>query len=116
MEYFSPNNSNVLKKIQCAKEKPILLAKYKKIKNQISSRIRKELNKIRNQISSRIRKASKESVEYKNARIMKAKDEKEVWNIVNEVINPNKESEWQLNIEGKHITDEEQIATPCHLS
>ena len=36
--------------------------------------------------------------------------------IVNEVINPNKESEWQLNIEGKHITDEEQIATPCHLS
>ena len=63
-----------------AKEKPVLLKQYKSLRNNVTARIRKE------------------SIEYNNSRISKAKDESEVWNIVNEVINPNKDNSWRLNI------------------
>ena len=54
-------------------EKPILIKKYKKLRNLINSNIRKE------------------SKAYNNARVEKAKDENEIWKVVNDVINPNKE-------------------------
>ena len=53
-------------------EKLILLAKYKKLRNLVNARIRKE------------------SVEFNNKRIEKANSEKEVWNVTNEVNKPQK--------------------------
>ena len=53
-------------------EKLILLAKYKKLRNLVNARIRKE------------------SVEFNNKRIEKANSEKEVWNVINEVNKPQK--------------------------
>ena len=61
-------------------EKPILIKKYKKLRNLINSNIRKE------------------SKAYNNARVEKAKDENEIWKVVNDVINPNKENNDHLQI------------------
>ena len=73
-------------------EKPLLIKQYKMLRNLINSKIRKE------------------SKEFNNARVEKAKDENEVWNVVNDVINPNKENKWSLTIDDKKIEDEEEIA------
>ena len=72
--------------------KPVLLTQYKKLRNQINSRIRKE------------------SMEHNNARVENAKDENEMWNIVNDVINPNKETKWSLKIGDKILTEENEVA------
>ena len=61
-------------------EKHIHMNKYKMLRNKINSRIRKE------------------SVDYNNSRIDAAKDENELWKVVNDVINPNKEPIQSLKI------------------
>ena len=44
-----------------------------------------EYKKLRNQVNYRIRK---ESIEHNDSRMSKANNESEVWNVVNEVITP----------------------------
>ena len=60
-------------------EKKTLLEKYKKLRNQINQRIRKETRN------------------FNNARIDEAKNENEMWKVVNDVIKPKKGSEWRMN-------------------
>ena len=44
-----------------------------------------------------------------------ANDEKEMWNIVNEVSNPKKETDWKLNVEEEITEDGEVIASSEHI-
>ena len=62
-------------------ERPILLKKYKIIRNKVIASIRKD------------------SLKFDEERISKANDEKELWNVVREVTNPKKNNEWTLNTE-----------------
>ena len=56
-------------------------------------------------------KTRQDNLNFNEQRISKANDEKEIWNIVNEVVNPRKDSEWKLkNDKGETITDEQEIA------
>ena len=43
-------------------------------------------------------------------RINKANDEKEIWNIVNEVSNPRRDSEWKIKTDTNITSDEPEIA------
>ena len=43
-------------------------------------------------------------------RINKANDEKEIWNIVNEVSNPRRDSEWKIKTDTNITSDEQEIA------
>ena len=76
-----------------AKEKNVLLKQYKSLRNRVTSKIRKE------------------NVDYNNNRIEEAANEKELWNIANDVMNPRKESDWKIiDDEGKEITEERDVA------
>ena len=75
--------------INIPKEKPTLVKQYKKLRNLVSNKIRKE------------------TLKHNNDRIAKAQDENEVWNNVNDVVNPNKENTWRLNGNDTIITDEQ---------
>ena len=76
-----------------AQEKGVLLRQYKALRNRVTSKIRKD------------------NIDYNNNRIEEANNEKELWNITNDVINPRKESDWRImNKEGKIITEEKEVA------
>jgi hypothetical protein len=75
------------------KERVILLQQYKVLRNQVTSKVRKE------------------NIEYNNNRINQAKNERELWNIANEVLHPKKESKWKvLDKNGMETTEEEKVA------
>ena len=75
------------------KERATLLQQYKTLRNQVTSKIRKE------------------NVDYNSKRINEAKNERELWNIANEVLNPRKESNWNvLDKNGMETTEEEKVA------
>ena len=75
------------------KEKQVLLLQYRLLRNRVTSKIRKE------------------NIEYNNKRIEEACNEKEIWNVANEVINPRRENEWNiLNKDGENITDKAGVA------
>ena len=59
-------------------QKALLMVKYKKLRNLVNSRLRKE------------------TIEFNEKRISDAKNENEVWKVVNDTIHPNKSSEWCL--------------------
>ena len=73
-------------------QKLTMLKKYKVLRNQVNSALRKD------------------SVDFNNNRITSAKDENEVWKVVNEVLQPKKENEWQLKEGSTTITEEQIIA------
>jgi hypothetical protein len=74
-------------------EKVVLLQQYKKLRNKVTSMIRKE------------------TIDYNNNRIKQANNEKELWNVANDVINPRKESEWNIiNKEGDSVTDDKEVS------
>ena len=75
------------------KEKQVLLQQYKKLRNRVTGRIRKE------------------NIEYNDKRIVEACNEREIWNVANEVINPRKENDWSiLNGNGENVSDKEEVA------
>ena len=74
------------------KEKSILWPKYKKLRNRVNARIRKE------------------TVEFNNKRIEKANSEKEVWNVINEVNKPQNKNNWTLKTNSGETSDHETIA------
>ena len=73
-------------------QKVIWLQKYKKLRNQVNNKIRKD------------------TVDFNNKRVDEAKDENEIWNIAKDITNPKKETEWSLKMENGVITDKQQIA------
>ena len=75
------------------KEKAVLLQQYKTLRNQVTSRIRKE------------------NIDYNNNKVEEAKNERELWNIANNVINPKKDSEWDIiDMLGQNVREEENVA------
>ena len=54
-------------------------------------------------------------MKYKNERIEKAQNENEMWNVVNEVINPNKDNTWKMKIDEIITNDEEVIANAFNI-
>ena len=72
-------------------ERSILLAKYKKLRNEVNRRIRSESRK------------------FNNERIEKANNENEMWQVVNDVLKPRQGSEWRMNINVVITEDEEVI-------
>ena len=73
--------------------KNVLLNQYKILRNKVTSQIRKE------------------NIDFNNNRIEEAKNERELWNITNEVLNPRKETDWNvINKDGKNVTEEEDVA------
>ena len=75
------------------KEKGVLLQQYKALRNQVTSKIRKE------------------NIDYNNNRIEEAKNEKELWTVANDVLNPRKESKWNItDKDGKSVKDDAKVA------
>ena len=75
------------------REREVLLKQYKVLRNKVTSQIRKE------------------NIDFNNNRIDKASNERELWNIANDVLNPRKESNWSItNPDGQKITDEGEVA------
>jgi exonuclease III len=75
------------------KEKGILLQQYKTLRNQVTSKIRKE------------------NTDYNNNRIEEATNEKELWSIANDVLNPRKDTEWNVvDRDGENVKDESKVA------
>ena len=60
------------------REKKVLLQKYKTLRNKVTGKIRKE------------------HIDYNNNRIEEADNERELWNVANDVLNPKKENEWNI--------------------
>ena len=52
----------------------------------------------------------KDTLDFKEERIMKAENESGIWNIVNEVSNPSRQSDWKLTTETGITEDEQEIA------
>ena len=75
-----------------SQSKTVLMSEYKILRNQLTARIRKV------------------SLEFNQDRINKANDEKEIWNIVNEVSKPRRDSEWKIQTDSGITTDEKKIA------
>ena len=67
-------------------EKALLSTKYKKLRNLVNCRIRKE------------------TILHNEQRVNKANSEGEVWKVVNEVIKPKKENEWSIKKDDNTIT------------
>ena len=75
------------------KEKQVLLQQYKALRNKMTGQIRKE------------------NIDYNNNRIEEANSERELWNVVNDLINPKKESNWNIRTgKGENITADEEVA------
>ena len=51
-----------------------------------------------------------DSKKFNSKRITDAKDENEIWNIVNDITNPRKETNWKLNENDGPIDNEQEIA------
>ena len=73
-------------------EKKIWTDKYKKLRNQVNSKVRQE------------------TVDYNNNRIDNAKNDNEVWNITKEITNLSSNSNWSMLIDQKVTEDPETIA------
>ena len=86
------NNTRTKLKSASSKEKPVLLQKYKVLRNKVTQTIRKQ------------------NIDFNNNRVEEAENEGELWKIAKEVTNPKSNSEWKLNVDGKKITDELEIA------
>ena len=81
-----------IKNARSTAERSILQDKYRTLRNKVTSKIRED-NK-----------------DFNNNRVIEAKNESELWKIASEVTNPKKENEWLINIEGKEVKDEKEIA------
>ena len=64
-------------------------------------------NKLRNEVTSQIRK---ENINFNNNRVAEAYNESELWKIANEVTNPRKSNGWKVKMGDEEITDELSIA------
>ena len=74
-------------------EKVVLLQQYKKLRNKVTSMVRKEI------------------VDYNNNRIEQASNERELWNVANEVLNPRKKAEWSIiNKNGDTVIEDEDVS------
>ena len=73
-------------------EKWIALKKYKSLRNQVTSEIRKD---VQNENGKRIEAANNES---------------EYWNIVNNITKPQNETKWKLD-DGETVTENEKVLT-----
>ena len=62
---------------------------------------------MRNRVNSELKK---DTINNNNERIDKANDENEVWKIVKEISNPNRNDNIILNEEGKEVTEEKEVA------
>ena len=60
-------------------EKQVLVQQYKTLRNKVTGKIRKE------------------NIDYNNNRIEEANNERELWNVANDVLNPKKENDWNLH-------------------
>ena len=63
------------------KEKPTLQAKYRILRNKVTSKIRQD------------------NVRFNEDRIKFAKDENKIWNVVNDAISPNKKQAWKIKVD-----------------
>ena len=74
-------------------QKGVLLQQYKAFRNKVTSKIRKE------------------NVDFNNNRIEKAANERELWQVANDVLNPKKENDWKvINKDGTQVTEELEVA------
>ena len=74
-------------------EKHTLMQQYKTLRNKVTGKIRKE------------------NIDFNNNRIEEANNERELWNVVKEVINPRKENNWNIITEdGGNIIAEKEVA------
>ena len=56
-------------------------------------------------------KIRKENIDYNNNRIEEANNERELWNVANDVLNPKKENDWNVpNEKGDNITESKDMA------
>ena len=62
--------------------------RIKNAKNQERITLQTQYRTLRNKVTSQIRK---ENIEFNNKKIEEANNEKELWNIANDVLNPRKE-------------------------
>ena len=63
------------------KEKPTLQAKYRILRNKVTSKIRQD------------------NARFNEDRIKFAKDENKIWNVVNDAISPNKKQAWKIKMD-----------------
>jgi hypothetical protein len=74
-------------------EKQVLIQQYKMLRNKVTGQIRKE------------------NIDHNNNRIKEANNERELWNVANDVLNPRKENSWNIiNDEGVEIVEEKEVA------
>jgi hypothetical protein len=74
-------------------EKHTLMQQYKTLRNKVTGKIRKE------------------NIDFNNNRIEEANNERELWNVAKEVINPRKENNWNIITEdGGNIITEKEVA------
>ena len=74
-------------------EKTILIKQYKSLRNRVTNQLRKE------------------QVEYNSKRIEEANLDREQWRVVNEAINPKKETKWNIKTkDDTNVSDEFQVA------
>ena len=74
-------------------EKHTLMQQYKTLRNKVTGKIRKE------------------NIDFNNNRIEEANNERELWNVAKEVINPRKENNWNIITEdGGNIIAEKEVA------
>ena len=69
-----------------------ILNQYKKLRNNVTSQLRKE------------------NIELNNNRVSEANDDNEIWRIVKEVTNPQKSSAWSIKIGDTNTMDEKVIS------
>ena len=64
-------------------EKQTLMQQYKILKNNMTGKIRKE------------------NIDFNNNRIEEANNERELWNVAKDVINPRKKNDWNIIRKGR---------------
>ena len=89
------------------KQRDVTRSNISKANNQQKTVLMKKYKILRNKTTASIRK---DSLNHNQDRIDNAKNEKEIWNIVNDVTNPRKEVKWKLKTESGTETDQQKIA------
>ena len=69
--------------------------------------LHEKFKRLRNKVNSELKK---DTFQYNNDRIDKAQDENEVWKVVKEINNPNRNNNIILTENGEEVADEKVVA------
>ena len=93
--------------IEMIKDRDKIRKKIGKATEEEKKNLQIEYKKIRNSVTTKIRK---DTIAHNEERIEKANDENEIWKVVNDIIAPKSETSWKLNEAGKILEDKKEIA------